>query len=163
MYPVEPFIAILLAVLTQNTYKLVKCIKTFKCAWIVSICILSGILVFQEARIIRRNIREARSVKYPESTLAAIGGKIEGVSVYLDGQDWQQDAVLAAFLHGDFRPRDGGRAAWENNPSGNALLISPDGTLWQQNQPEPLLKGNEHSNKCDRSISFNPRNGQSGN
>ena len=142
VYPIEPFIAILLAVMTHNLYILIKDIQFFKYTLTIFICILCACIVFQEIKIVKNNIRQARTTVFPQETLIGIEKEKQGRAVYLEGHDWRQDAVLADLFKG-LQPEDSGRAAWEKDESGYALLISPNGDLWQQNQSEPLFKHDE--------------------
>lgn len=122
-FPSYPFIAILFSVwivtFLQNVHSIVqnKYIQALVFFILISACIL------QEARLLKSLYAQAQQQDAVQMQLWRAGQRYKNVDVYLEGAPWEQEYILAAQLYGGFTPQEGGKAAWEKNLSGTAILL----------------------------------------
>jgi 4-amino-4-deoxy-L-arabinose transferase-like glycosyltransferase len=124
IYPTYPFIVIAFAVAIHKIGNTLIGLLPERWGRYVLPAFLAFFLLFLEARLLYRIARQAEQQNPVQVALynaAAVGRKI---SVYLESEGWSQDLVLAAKLFGDFKPADGGRAAWEKDTDRNVLLVT---------------------------------------
>lgn len=127
LYPVYPFIAILLAVGINTVWDALTEAYTNKRIVAAMFAVLALVFVYQETRIMRKIYRNMREQRHIQLTLRDLGSRTQGNALYLEQGGWEQRDVMAAKLFGHFIPMDGGREAWEKDNSGKAMLLNSEG------------------------------------
>lgn len=130
IYPIIPFVAILLGVSLDVFFRRLWDLWASKCCRVAVVCTLLAFCGLQEYRLIGGILSQVQKQDATQQALQDMSQQVRGVAVYLEHGGWEQKDVLAAQIHGDFLAMDGGVESWKKDGNATAVLLSPNGQ-WQ--------------------------------